>query len=50
MMAVVFECALVYVVLVPADEPVADPPASPRDAPGAPTLDDPQDAPVPQLV
>jgi hypothetical protein len=50
MMAVVFECALVYVVLVPAAEPVADPPPSPRDAPGAPALDDPEDAPIPQLV
>ena len=50
MMAVVFECALVYVVLIPAGDPVADPLVSPLDAPGAPAVDDPQDAPVPQLV
>ena len=33
LMAVVFECALVYVALVPAREPVTDPPARRRSPP-----------------
>ena len=50
MMAVVFECALVYVVLVPARRTDHRSARVTRDAPGAPALDDPHDAPVPQLV
>jgi heme/copper-type cytochrome/quinol oxidase subunit 3 len=50
LMAVVFECVLVYVVLVPAREPVTEPRLSPRDAPGAPALDDPREERTPQLV
>jgi hypothetical protein len=50
LMAVVFECVLVYVVLVPAREPVTEPPLSPPDAPGAPALDEPPEERTPQLV
>jgi hypothetical protein len=50
LMAVVFECVLVYVVLVPAREPVVDPPAAAPDGPGAPTLAAPEPDRAPQLV
>jgi hypothetical protein len=50
MMAVVFECALVYVALQPARDPASELPAAPLESPGAPALDDPEDARVPQLA
>ena len=49
LMAVVFECALVYVALVPAREPVADPPGPAPVAPYPPAPDEPR-AREPQLV
>ena len=49
LMAVVFECALVYVALVPAREPVTDPPSPPPVVPDPPTPDEPR-AREPQLV
>jgi hypothetical protein len=49
LMAVVFECALVYVALVPAREPVTDPPGPPPVAPDPPAPDEPR-AREPQLV
>ena len=42
LMAVVFECALVYVALVPAREPVTDPPGRPPVAPDPPAPDEPR--------
>jgi hypothetical protein len=50
LMAVVFECVVVYVVFAPAREPVTEPRASPPDEPGAPALDEPSAARTPQLV
>jgi hypothetical protein len=49
-MAVVFECVLVNVVLVPARDPADDAPPSPPEAPGAPAVDDPLEERTPQLV
>jgi hypothetical protein len=49
LMAVVFECALVYVALDPALEPVTDPPRPAPVEPDAPAPDDPR-AREPQLV
>ena len=49
LMAVVFECALVYVALVPAREPVTDPPSPPPVVPDPPAPDEPR-AREPQLV
>ncbi len=50
MMAVVFECVVVYVVLVPARDPITDRPGAPPDEPGTPALDDPDEVRTPQLV
>ena len=50
LLAVVFECVLVYVVLVPARDPADDTPPSPPEAPAAPAVDDPLDERTPQLV
>jgi hypothetical protein len=49
LMAVVFECALVYVALVPAREPVTDAPNPPPVVPDPPVSDEPR-AREPQLV
>ena len=48
LMALVFECALVYVALVPAREPVTDPPGPPPVARDPPAPDEPR-AREPQL-